>query len=79
MNVADTQTLEDNYLLLRKIEARLRLMNSSARNELPHDADELAKLARLLGFQDGELLSREFEQATRSTREIFQRTLAAAR
>jgi len=76
---ADFQTLEANYRLLRRIEGRLRLLSSSARDELPHEPDELAKLARLLGFTDGEALSAACAKATQATRAIFQRTLAKSR
>ena len=34
--------------------SRLRLMNTTARHDLPDDAEEQIKLARLLGYPDRE-------------------------
>jgi glutamate-ammonia-ligase adenylyltransferase len=44
------------YHFLRTVEARLRLMHATARNDLPTDATELLKLARLVNSAGGEEL-----------------------
>ena len=44
--------LTQGYQLLRSVEARLRLMNTTARHDLPDDPKQLAKLAYLLNYQD---------------------------
>ena len=50
-------TLSESYSYLRSVEARLRLMNTTARHDLPEDPRELAKLAYLLGARSGEDLT----------------------
>jgi len=39
-----------SYRFLRTIQSRLRLMCTTARDDLPDEPRELAKLARLLGY-----------------------------
>ena len=65
------------YRLLRIIEGRLGLLNASARDRLPQDPTELAKLAHLLRYSDAELLLEDFESATRQIRQRFQRIFDA--
>ena len=64
--------IASNYEILRSVESRLRLMNTTARHDLPESPEELAKLAFLLRVDDvAELLGR-VEEARRSNREIFE-------
>ncbi len=65
------------YRLLRIIETRLCLLNSPARDRLPQDPIELAKLAHLLRYADVTLLLEDFESATRQIRQRFQKIFAA--
>ena len=44
----DYALLSDGYRFLRNAEARIRLMNTAARHELPEDVEGLMKLARLM-------------------------------
>jgi glutamate-ammonia-ligase adenylyltransferase len=44
--------LHESYTFLRSVEARLRLMNTTARHDMPTRPDELATLAHLLGHAD---------------------------
>ena len=60
-----------NYRLLRTIEGRLRLMNSTARDQLPSDPIELRKLAHLAHYQSTDLLLEDFNAATRRIRDRF--------
>lgn len=62
--------LIENYRLLRGVEARLRLMNTTARHDLPDDPLELKKLAYLLRI-DADSLVRQIETARRENRELF--------
>jgi len=78
LDAEDFQTLERNYRMLRTIESRLRLMNTSARAQLPNDDGELGKLAAALALPSGEALTSAFQQATAETRGIFDRVLRAA-
>lgn len=59
------------YEFLRMVEARLRLMNTSARHDLPEERLEVAKLAYLLDCEDPATLLKECRQLTRETRRRF--------
>ncbi len=52
------------------IEGRLRLMNSAARDQLPQDPVELAKLANLLHYPSSDGLLTDYENATRQIRAV---------
>jgi glutamate-ammonia-ligase adenylyltransferase len=67
----DFKFLYEAYRFLRSIEARLRLMNTTARHELPEDERELAKLAYLLDFADASKLRADCLERMRLTRERF--------
>ena len=64
----DTRLLCQSYDLLRSIESGLRLMNTTARHDLPEDDKGLAQLAFLLGYDDPRQLveqSRHYRQENR--------------
>ena len=69
---------ESAYRLLRTIEGRLRLMNSTARDRLPRDAMELNKLAHLLRYSSSDALMGDYEKTTRQIRERFDAAFDAA-
>lgn len=69
----DFAFLSEAYRFLRTLEGRLRLMNATARNQLPEDPTELAKLAQLLRCPSSEALLADFERYTRQTRQRFDR------
>jgi len=71
LSVGDHELFRTSYRLLRTIESRLRLMNSTARDKLPEEPTELAKLAHLLHYPDSEALMRDYETATRRVRRRF--------
>jgi glutamate-ammonia-ligase adenylyltransferase len=48
---ADATALRDGYSFLRLVEARLRIVTDRPLNEVPESPDDLAKLARRLGFE----------------------------
>ena len=73
----DREFFEQSYRLLRTIEGRLRLMNSTARDQLPRDPVELTKLAGLLHYPSGEALMTDYETATREIRRRFERIFDA--
>ncbi len=66
------------YRTLRNIEAHLRLMNTTARHDLPADETELRKLAWLLNYPSAAALAAETSAITRETRERFDRLFEAA-
>jgi glutamate-ammonia-ligase adenylyltransferase len=74
----DFEFFNQAYRFLRSIEARLRLMNTTARHDLPQDPLELKKLAWLLDYSSGEALAEETAAITRQTRERFHRVFDAA-
>jgi glutamate-ammonia-ligase adenylyltransferase len=71
--VDDYECFNVSYRLLRIIEGRLRLMNSTARDRLPQDPIELRKLAGLLHYVSSDGLLMDFEHATRRIRRRFER------
>jgi glutamate-ammonia-ligase adenylyltransferase len=73
----DYQFFTSSYRFLRTLEGRLRLMNSTARDELPDDPTELAKLAQLMRSADTESLLADLEKYTRETRQRFDRIFDA--
>jgi [glutamine synthetase] adenylyltransferase / [glutamine synthetase]-adenylyl-L-tyrosine phosphorylase len=72
LSVDDYEMLDASYRLLRTIEGRLRLMNSTARDRLPQDPTELAKLAHILYYPGSDGLMMDFENATRQVRRRFE-------
>jgi [glutamine synthetase] adenylyltransferase / [glutamine synthetase]-adenylyl-L-tyrosine phosphorylase len=67
----DYTFFDRSYRLLRTIEGRLRLMNSTARDRLPEDPLELAKLANLLHYSGGGALLADYEAAAGEIRRRF--------
>ncbi|MCE5267034.1 MAG: hypothetical protein LLG00_04035, partial [Planctomycetaceae bacterium] len=74
----DYEFFNRSYRLLRTIEGRLRLMNSTARDKLPDDPVELTKLARLLRYSSGSALLADYDTATRETRRRFEQAFQVA-
>lgn len=62
----------NSYRLLRSIEARLRLMHTTSRDDLPADQFDLTKLARQLGFATGKALLEECQKYTGRNRQRFE-------
>lgn len=62
-----------SFRLLRTVQARLRLMSVTARDDLPDDHRELAKLAGLLGYTTAEGLLDDCRQTTSENRRRFER------
>ncbi len=77
LSVDDYEVFDVSYRLLRTIESRLRLMNSTARDRLPQEPVELAKLANLLHYPGSEGLLTDYENATRQIRHRFDRIFDA--
>ena len=68
----DGQCLSDGYQRLRGVEARLRLMNTSARHDLPVDEKQLAALAALLNYADAKLLCETVKTHRSRIRQVFE-------
>jgi glutamate-ammonia-ligase adenylyltransferase len=77
LNHDDARFLCESYRFLRSIEARLRLMNTTARHDLPEDEHELRKLAYLLDCSRAELVQ-QCTDYTENNRRCFERVFANA-
>lgn len=78
IDAADYTFLSDSYRLLRTVECRLRLMNTTARDDMPTDEAETAKLARALAYPSGEALLAECRKCSEGNRDRFDRYIDAA-
>lgn len=67
----ESSDLRESYLFLRTIETGLRLMNLSARHDLPADRDALDRLAYILRMADGAEIERHCSQHRERIRELF--------
>jgi glutamate-ammonia-ligase adenylyltransferase len=80
---SDVDTLIHNYGYLRTVEAKLRLINTTDRHELPLSADGTAdtlamkQLAVLLGESDPVEIARQCDAIRASNRRMFERLLAS--
>ncbi len=71
------QFFGDAYRFLRGVEARLRLMNTTARHDLPDTPAELAKLAYLLHYDTPEQLEADCVRWTSDVRKRFEQIFAS--
>jgi glutamate-ammonia-ligase adenylyltransferase len=78
LSADDAEHFRTSYRFQRSIEARIRLMDSSGRHELPENERELAKLAYLLGYSNPQSLVAEAERTFVETRARFDRIFDAA-
>ena len=67
----DALTLANGYRLLRGVEARLRLLSTPERHELPNDQHTMQNLAFLLGETDPDMIVAQCQQARKSNRRLF--------
>lgn len=74
----DAAFFDKSYRFQRTVEARIRLMNSAGRHELPTEKKELAKLAYLLRYEDPAKLETEALEYFKETRVRFDKIFDAA-
>jgi len=74
----DAEYFGHSYRFQRNIEARIRLMDSTGRHELPDSERDLAKLAYLLGYSNPQALVSEAERTFSENRARFDRIFEAA-
>jgi len=74
----EAEFFNESYRFLRSVESGLRLMNTTARHDLPDNDEELAKLAYLLGYESGAALLEKCSHFTRENRRRVQRLFATA-
>jgi [glutamine synthetase] adenylyltransferase / [glutamine synthetase]-adenylyl-L-tyrosine phosphorylase len=72
----DFDYFSGSYRILLAMVSRLRLMNTTARHDLPDDEEEQIKLARLLGYPDREKMLIDCRELTRENRARFDRIFA---
>jgi [glutamine synthetase] adenylyltransferase / [glutamine synthetase]-adenylyl-L-tyrosine phosphorylase len=78
---ADHKNLKSGYKFLRRLENKLRLVHDQSVNELTSDPAYLAKLAKHLGYpegQPGRRLLEEYLTTTQAIRDIFDRIFNAS-
>ena len=75
---SDVTVLREGYRFLRGVEARLRLMNTTARHDLPSDSAAREKLAYLLRMPGPDTLMERCREVQHDHRALFNRYLAAA-
>lgn len=63
--------LINGYRTLRRIEANLRLMNTTARHELPEEDDLMKNLAFLMNESDPDMIVAQCQQARQNNRSVF--------
>ncbi len=69
----DARRIHDGYCFLREIEAALRLMNATARHDLPDETKDLDRLGVLLDSNSGLELKERTNEIRAIHREIFER------
>jgi glutamate-ammonia-ligase adenylyltransferase len=69
----DGEFFRKSYRFLRAIQSRLRLMSTTARDNLPDDPRELAKLAGLLGYTSASGLLADCQRTTAEIRRRAER------
>ena len=72
----DASFLHTSYRFLRSVEARIRLMNTTARHDLPADEQEMRKLAYLFQYPSADELRRDAEHFTQENRRRFEQIFA---
>ena len=63
--------LRDGYDFLRRVQGRLRIVHNRSVDEAPEAPEEVEKLARRLGHEDGGKFLAELEKHTKKVREAF--------
>jgi glutamate-ammonia-ligase adenylyltransferase len=71
VNARTRAMLADAYLLLRKVEHRIQIVDERQTHVLPSDDEALSQLARSLGYRAPELLGQHLEEAMRGAHETF--------
>src|SRR5439155_2299310 len=74
----DVAILREGYSFLRLVEARLRIVTDRPLTELPDNPDDLAKLARRLGFEASDQFLDEVQRTTASIRAVYEKLTSGA-
>src|SRR3990170_3811252 len=68
--------LSDAYVFLRNVEHRLQYLDDAQRHDLPEDAEDRARLARMAGFASWDAFHAQLERHRRAVTRHFQDTFA---
>ena len=79
LDAQDASYFDESYRFLRRVESGLRLMDASARHDLPKKQFDLYCLADLLGVESPVELKQQFDFYTHENRLRFNRLFDDAR
>lgn len=68
---SEVRQLKESYNFLRSVESGLRLMNTSARHDLPESSIDLERLAYILRLENGKQLQESCQQYRELNRHLF--------
>lgn len=71
LSAEESTSLGNLYRFLRRLESRMRLVNPVARNRLPQDPTDLARIAHLMGFPSAQGLLDHYRAVAADTRRLF--------
>ena len=74
----DSETLIAGYRTLRRVEANLRLMNTTARHDMPSDEDSLRNLGYLMNESPPDLIVQSVAETREANRRLFDKYLASS-
>jgi [glutamine synthetase] adenylyltransferase / [glutamine synthetase]-adenylyl-L-tyrosine phosphorylase len=78
VNARTRATLANGYLLLRKVEHRVQIVEEQQTHTLPADTEALAHLARSLGYESADVMIRHLQEEMAEVHELFKNLLGAA-
>ncbi len=67
--------LVQGYRFLRRLEHRLRIVHDRSEHHLPNDPIELDKLARRMGYPDGQQLHEDYQRWSRDVHKAYMQVL----
>ena len=68
--------LSDAYAFLRNVEHRLQYLDDAQRHDLPEDAEDQARVARMMGFASWQLFSQELSKKRAAVTRHFEAVFA---
>ena len=68
----ECDALTHAYIFLRDVENKLQMANDAQTHSLPRDENELAVVARMLGFGGADTFKREYQRQTGEVNRIFE-------
>ena len=68
----ECDALTNAYVFLRDVENKLQMANDAQTHSLPRDENELAVVARMLGFSGADTFKREYQRQTGEVNRIFE-------